>query len=310
MKNFLAFTLLALLTMAQHCHGQDYIFRVLANEGTNKVRKAGSSSVIPLKTGSKLVNGDEILAAKGAYIGLVHRTGKTLELRTPGTHNIRELEGKISTGTAIVASRYMNFVMDKINEKGRVINGNDHRRNLNTTVVVERATASAAIKMMMKEINNANKVYGDRITIKWEGIQGTSAYLITVKNIFNQVLLIGETSSTKVSLDLTTEKLAKERFIIVSVQSRDDEELKSRDFGIQRILPAQEPEFTSQLTILKNELQEESSLNKIILASFFEENNLYLDALTLYEDAVNLSPEVEDYKAIYEEFILTNGLGN
>lgn len=310
MKNFLAFTLLVLLMMAQHCHGQDYIFRVLANEGTNKVRKAGSSSVIPLKTGSRLLYGDEILAAKGAYIGLVHRTGKTLELRTPGTHNIRDLEGKVTKGTAIVASKYMNFVMDKINERGRVINGNDHRRNLNTTGVLERTTGSVAIKVMIKEIRNANQVYGDRITVRWEGIQGTSAYLITVKNVFNQVLLIGETSSTKISLDLTKEKLAKERFIIVSVQSRDDEELKSRDFGIQRILPAQAPEFTSQLTLLKNELQEESSLNKVILAYFFEEHNLYLDALTLYEDAVNLSPEVEDYKTIYEEFVLINGLRN
>ena len=57
-------------------------------------------------------------------------------------------------------------------------------------------------------------------------------------------------------------------------------------------------------------MSEESALNNVIIASFFEENNLYLDALTQYEKAVNKSPEVEDYKVIYEEFMLANGIGN
>ncbi len=57
-------------------------------------------------------------------------------------------------------------------------------------------------------------------------------------------------------------------------------------------------------------LGEETSLNKVVYASLFEENGLYLDALTQYEDAVKLSPKVDDFQSIYEEFIFANGLGN
>lgn len=307
MKTFLSLSFTILLVLSQSVYGQDYVFRVLANKGSNKIKKGSTET--QLKTGSKLVSGDQIIAGAGAYIGLVHRSGKTMELRTPGTHNVSDLEGKLSTGSASVANRYMNFVMNKMNEEGGDVNRN-YRRNLNATGAVERATGSASIKVMLKDAKNPNKVYGDNATLRWGAVEGTSSYLITVKNVFDETLFASETSDTKLNLDFTQPKLAKERFVIVNVKSKDDEDQKSRDYGIQRMSPSEAKDITAQLTDLRNELGAESSLNKVVYASFFEENNLYLDALTQYEDAVKLSPEVEDYKSIYEEFVLANGLGN
>ena len=309
MKTFLSLSLSILLILAQSVYAQDYVFRVLANKGSNQVKKAGSSQTVPLKTGSKLFSGDQIVAVQGAYIGLVHRTGKTLELRTRGTHNVNDLEGKISKGRTSVANRYMSFVMNKMNEEGGDVNRN-YRRNLRATGAVERATESAAIKMMLKDAKNPNKVYGNKATISWEGVEGTSTYLITIKNVFDEVLVASETSETKMNLDFTLTELVNERLVIINVKSKENEDFKSRDYGIQKLSPTEAKEITAQLTELQNELGAESSLNKVVFASFFEENNLYLDALTQYEDAVKLSPEVEDYKVMYEEFILANGLGN
>ena len=59
-----------------------------------------------------------------------------------------------------------------------------------------------------------------------------------------------------------------------------------------------------------SEVDEETALNKYILAGFYEENNLLIDALTSYEEAIELAPDVESYKEAYVEFLLRNGLSS
>jgi len=309
MKTILSLTIAMLLLAAQTATSQDYIFRVLANKGTNQVKKAGTSEAASLKTGEKLNSGDQIIAVSGSYIGLVHRTGKTMEIRTPGTHNISDLEGKVSKGTSSVANRYMNFVMNKMNADDGNVNAN-YRRNSNVTGAVSRATGSVAVRLLLKDSKNPNKVYGEVATIRWEGSEETTNYLITVKNVFDEVLYSVETTDTKISLDFSNEKLANERFVIVNVMDKDNESLKSRDYGIQRLSPDEAKTVETKLSELSSEVADESSLDKLVYASFFEENNLYLDALTKYEEAVELSPEVEDFQAIYDEFKEINALGN
>ena len=297
------------LLVAQNATSQDYIFRVLANKGTNQVKVVGATQPTALKTGSKLNSGDQIIAVAGSYIGLVHSTGKTMEIRTPGTHNISDLEGKVSKGTASVANRYMNFVMNKMNEGDGNVNAN-YRRNSNATGAVERATRSAAIRVLLKDSKNPNKVYGEVATIRWDANEEITNYVVTIKNVFDEVLYTAETSETKISVDFSQEKLANERFVIVGVKDKDNENLRSMDYGIQRMSPVEVKGIEKQLSELSAEVTEETSLNKIVYASFFEENNLHLDALTKYEEAVSLSPDVKDFQIIYDEYVLASVLGN
>ncbi len=285
---------------------QDYLFRVLANKGTNQVKKAGAS-VAQLKTGFKLYSGDQIIAAPGAYIGLVHKSGKTMELRTAGTHNVNDLVGKLSKGTAGVAGRYMNFVMNKMDENDGDVNRN-YRKNLKATGAVERTTRYS-LAVLLKDKHSPNRVYGEQATIRWTGGQEDGSYLVTVKNAFSEVLYESETTETKTDLDFTSEKLKAERFLIVTVTSTTGGTVKSRDYGIQRLSPAELKELTANLTGLKKELTEGSSMNGLIYASFYEENELYLDALTSFERAIEANPEIDDFQNIYDQFVAENGLG-
>jgi hypothetical protein len=63
-----------------------------------------------------------------------------------------------------------------------------------------------------------------------------------------------------------------------------------------------------ELEQLSASLREESSLNKLILATFYEENNLLIDALINYEQAMQLSPDVEQFSIAYQLFTKRNGL--
>ena len=63
-------------------------FKVLSHKGANTVNNK------PLSTGTKLFSSDQIMVSVGGYIGLLHKTGKTLELRQPGTYTVAEISQK------------------------------------------------------------------------------------------------------------------------------------------------------------------------------------------------------------------------
>lgn len=297
-------TFLVLLTfLSSNVLAQGYEFRVLANKGENQVKKAGASQAETLKTGATLAKGDQIIAANGAYIGLVHSSGKTTEIRTPGTVKIDDLSAKIAATTSTTASRYTSYIAAKMNESD---GGGNYRSNMKATGAVERATNTSAINVMLP---NSVDFYGDNAIVRWKAIgEGDATYIVTVKNIFDEEVAKIETDQTAYELDFTNPKLAQERLVILNVKVKGDEDLKSSDYGIKRLSNTESAKVNENIKGLKSEVNEETPLNKIIYASFFEENNLVLDALTKYEEAIEMSPEVQDFQDMYQSFLVKNGL--
>lgn len=299
-------TFLVLLTFfSSNVSAQGYEFRVLANKGENQVKKAGASQSIALKTGATLAKGDQIIAANGAYIGLVHSSGKTTEIRTPGIVKVDELSASISTSASTASSRYANFIANKMDESE---GGGNYRSSMKVTGAVERATNSAAIKVMLP---NSVDIYGKNAIVRWDAVgEEGVVYVVTVKNIFDEEVAKVETDKTAYELDFTDSKLAQERLVILNVKVKGDDNLKSSDYGIKRLSSAESAKINDTIESLKSEVSEETPLNKIIYASFYEENNLILDALTKYEEAIELSPEVQDFQDMYQSFLVKNGLTN
>jgi hypothetical protein len=303
MKIISLISVITLLLLSNTVIGQGYVFRVLANRGVNQVQKADGTTQ-PLKTGAKLNAGESILAGNGAYIGLMHKTGKTIEVRTAGTTQVNDLEKKISAAKTGVANRYAQFVMNKMNQGDGDVNTN-YRNNLKATGAVNRATNSSSIKVMLPssiDLLNPNAI------IRWSGGDEGTNYIVSVKNIFDEEIFVTETSDTSVKIDFDADKLANERLVILSVKSKEDGTVTSSDYGIKRMSKEDAKSINENLAILKAEVSDDSPLNKLIYASFYEENNLILDALTKYEEAVLLSPDVEDFKSIYDDFLIKNGL--
>ena len=303
MKNILSVSIITLLLLSNSAIGQGYVFRVLANRGANQVQ-ANDGTTKPLKTGATLNAGESIIAGNGAYIGLMHKTGRTIEVRTAGTTKINDLEKKIAASKSSVANRYAQFVMNKMNEGDGDVNKN-YRKNLKATGAVERATNNASIKVMLPssiDVLNANAI------IRWAGGEEGTNYIVSVKNIFDEEIFTAETNKNSVNINFDDENLKNERLVILNVRSKDNDDMKSSDYGIKRMSAEDAKSINESLEMLKAEVSDDSPLNKLIYASFYEENNLILDALTKYEEAVQLSPDVEDFKLIYDDFLIKNGL--
>jgi hypothetical protein len=275
---------------------QGYTFKVLANKGDNKV-KSGSEWQA-LKTGASLNDTDELQVSADAYLGLVHSSGKTLELKEAGTHKVSDLAARVNTGGSSVASKYADFVLSKMSAESK-------KNRLSATGAVHRGS-SDAIKVFMP---SSVGVYGDEAIVRWDSLGGSTTYMITIKNMFDDVLLSIETNSPNIELDLNNEKIAKENVLLLSVSNKNDESVKSGTYAIKKLPAADAAKVTASLNELMSDVNQQSALNKYILAGFYEENNLLVDALTSYELAMKLAPEVDSYKEAYVEFLLRNRLG-
>lgn len=308
MRNFISNVLIIIvLFSAAAVNAQGYTFRVLANKGDNKVKKVGSSETVGLKTGATLDAGDILISSEGAYIGLMHKTGKTTEVRGAGSKKVSDIEKQITVASTTVADRYAKFVMNKMNESENT----NYRARLNATGAVSRATGgSAAIDVMAP---SQGEVIGDMAILRWAnpkgGMQDGETYTVKIKNIFDEVIFEVETDKTSVELDFNSEEMTNEAGLyLVKVFKSGDEDFASDEVGIKKLKAGDKSELQENLNILKSEVSEDSPLNKLIYASFYEENGLFLDALTKYEEAIKMSPEIEDFQDMYKSFLESSGL--
>lgn len=309
MRKILISTLtLAMLIMAGTVYSQGYTFKVLANRGQNQVKKAGATAAVPLRTGTTLNTGDELIASSGAYIGLMHKTGKTIEVRTAGTTKVADLEKKVAAKSSSVASKYAQYLASKMNDDGSV----NYRQRMNATGAVSRAIGSGGIAVVRPGELKTIDVVGDNIIVRWltpEGEEeGVTQYEVSLKNIFDEVIFNAETDKNFIALNFKDESMLNEAGLyLFDINVKGSSDIKAEQFGIKVVKP-EDKGIAEDLNDLMSAVRDDSPLNKIIYASFYEENGLILDALTKYEEAVQMAPEITQLQDLYEDFLNANGL--
>ncbi len=300
----LSLIVIVLGMLAQGAFAQDYAFRVLASKGQNMVKSA-SSDWKTLKTGAKLYKGEEVKLDANGYMGLVHASGKTMELKESATYNISKLSADLGSSSQNIASKYADFVMSKMSPEKKEEN---RRKYASVTGAVERGSSDASINIYMPQ---SVSVLNNSTIIRWEPVKENAIYTISLKNLFEEKILVAETSDSFYTIDFDNEEIKSaivENLIIVNVSLKDDESVSSKNAAIELMTTEDAKTYKVELSGLEANIGSESSINNLILAEFYEEKGLVLDAITSYENAVKLSPDVEYFQEAYDEFLIRNGL--
>ena len=291
----LAFLLSA--SIFQPVLAQDTLFQVLAVDGDVKVKK--TEAWLPVKEGQQVSTKDLLKLDDGSYLGMVHHTGHSIELKKRGTYVADQLSEKLGDRKLEVVSKYASLYLSMVNEGTVTQPTSDLERTINKN-------------QLNVYLPNSVDVFNDEVILRWkDDTELDENYEVKLKNMFNEVLDTKTVSGTKTSLNFNDNKIASERMIIISVISQDFKDQKSKDYGMKQLTPEEAEPIAQELSELKLEItDEQSALDKLILASFYEQNSLLADALTSYEYAVQLAPDVEAFRTAYDQFIFRNGLGN
>ncbi|MGC4021557.1 MAG: hypothetical protein QM734_06260 [Cyclobacteriaceae bacterium] len=290
---FVGCFLISLAALAQ----EDYAFRVLANKGANEVKSGDTWQ--PLKTGAQLKKGDELKISENSSVGLVSYKGKPLEVKEPKVHKVADLLEKVGT-SASVLNKYTDFILSSNSAEAK-------KNRLSATGAVHRGLED--IKVFLPE-NQYAEIYNSTAIINWQATKGGAPYIVSLKNMFDEELTKIETSENSVQIDMNDPKLANESAVLVEVRSKADNKSKSEQHLIKKLSPGRFETVKADLNSTAADLQEATAFNKYLLAGFYEENKLFIDAITCYEQAIKMDPENPTYKEAYEEFLLRNKLKN
>jgi len=107
---------------------------------------------------------------------------------------------------------------------------------------------------------------------------------------------------------LADRNFANEDNIQVTVFEKADPTKVSAKGTLKRLSKADKARIATSLSEIQTQTSEETALNKLVLAGFYEQNNLLIDATTAYLQAIQLAPDVPEYKEAYNDFLLRNGL--
>jgi hypothetical protein len=287
----LLFALVSSFTIAQ-----DYAFKVLANKGANEVKSG--NDWLPIKTGVSLKSGDELKLSDNSYMGLVHATGKPLELKVAGSYKVSDLSSKMSGGSSVI-NKYTDFILSSNSPEAK-------KNRLSATGAVDRGD-NAAIQLMLPQ-NQHSGIYNNLAIISWVGTKVPGPYVITVRNMFDDELAQLETPETSFEIDLADPKFSKENALLIEVKSKEDPKQVSKQHLIKKLAPAEQEAVKKSLNEIIGDVGEQTALNKFILAGFYEENNLFIDAISAYEGAIKLAPDVSSYKEAYDDFLIRHGI--
>ena len=293
-KILLIYILLIIVGSFSYTYGQEYIFRVMANTGANMFRLNNQASWKKVEKGVTLNSGYWVKIVDDAYLGLLHNTGKTTGLVDPGVFETVNIEKSIQNKKKGLGAKYTEFVMNNVTDPD-ILAQND---------LVSRGSEST-IKLFLPV---DSRVFNSKLIINWEPESDESTYIITIKGIFDDVLFEDESTSDMYLLDLDIEKLKNESTFVIIVTLMENKDIHSLEYVIDRIPYTEAKKYREDLQPYENSTM--SPLDHSILGSYFETNNLLIDASYHYQLAIQIAPKVQDFKNNYDEFILRNRLGN
>jgi hypothetical protein len=282
----------ALMLASMVTFGQDYAFKVLANKGLNEFKSAEGWQ--PLRTGISLKSTDELKVSDNSYLGLVHVSGKPVEVKDAGNYKVADLAKKVGPSTSVM-NKYTDFILSSTPE--------EKKNRLSATGAVHRGDADTKpIELLLPDAQHAS-VLNATAFVSWEGSPVKGPYLVVVNDRFDEEIFRFETPDQSFFLDLSTPKFASHTAVMVSVRSVANPAEASKEYMIKRVTPTEAEHVKKEVDKMGPEIKDESAINKWILGQFYEENKLYIDALTALEQAHRLAPDVPEFEEAYKDFL-------
>ncbi|MFM7857571.1 MAG: hypothetical protein ACKO96_38020, partial [Flammeovirgaceae bacterium] len=257
------------------CHfgvsAQGYTFKVMANKGLNEVKSGSAWQAI--KTGDKLDKDDELKVAENAYVALVHSTGRPIELKEAKTYKIAELIAKVGPGASVV-SKYTDFILSSNSDEAK-------KNRMNATGAVHRGPISEIDVYLSSEFGY---MYNDLVYLNWES-KTSGPFEVIVKDMFDTELLKISTDGYSTQISRNDPKIKNQDFSVEIRRKGDNTGKDIKKYFIKNISGQKRKLISEDMSKLGEDIQQPTAINKLIMAAFYEQHQLYSDAIGAYEEA-------------------------
>lgn len=317
-------------------HAAEPEFKVIAVKGNAQYKKSGRGSWLKITTGSKFYNKDKLLLKGDAYLGMVHKTGRTYELTKPATYKVSTLSKKVSAKQSDVNKRMADYVFDEMSDVDDLLAQDDYHDDMGTLGSVERAVGgdvdilgkAADLAGANQETKNGLSYFSDvfassdeflnsriprnsylidsDLELSWYSLEGNPTYKIIIKNRFDKNVFEKKTKDTVLKLDMAKIGLMKDSCYWWHISTP---EARSSDYCILWLSEENGKDVYREVNSLNNIIgQRPGALDYLIMAKFYDEQNIVNRAFECYEKAVAASHGVDNYKKMFAKFLKRKGL--
>jgi len=298
MRHFLLipFFLLLFSLLGSHSLKAQYAFRVMATTG-----KSISNTKI-LQTGSQLKTQDNISVQPKSYLSLIHRSGGTVQISTEKSavdRSINALEENLRK------NRYQTYIISDNQQSS------SNHKYINVLSAIERKKETLeALLPRHTYLMNSDFV------VSWNPAVETQTYLIQIFSFEDKLLHTYNTNDTKTIIHLQDfiSKIESDQNFIIKISSKEKPEIRTdTGFGFTVMTSQEQFNFNAQYNKLQTELTGTgNAFDKISEAALYEENNLFLEALSCYSDLLKMdTPQPQDKEAYfiaYQHFLERNNV--
>lgn len=302
----LAFLLSSEIFFAQ----KDVYYDILASKGNASIQKSNQTRWDKLKTGMLLQSYDKIKLASGDYIVLAGSNGKTIELKNPGEYSKEDIDLLLQGKKKNMTSKFSGYIVEQIKGQKGIIEKDNYRDNMSVTGSVERgfASSSSATSQMTAKITVSSprriNILSNSYRFSWTPQANQKDYLIVVTDRFDDEIFKLSVSGNEYVFDSDKLNLKKDEFYFVKVLASGNNNLKSDDYCLMFMSDNSFKDINDSLQLLKEELEDtNSAFANLMYANFFEQNYLFEQAEQHYKMAIQLEPDVEEYKNLFTAFL-------
>jgi len=270
--------------------GQDtaYTFKVLASKGV--VQGNDGNGWVLLKSGSKILLDSKIKLSSGSYVGLMHSSGKTLELKTDGTYVSSNLEEKLQGSKSSFSSKYASFVLNNMEKQ-------DSKSNSNVTGSVSRGLGD--VKLILP--GKFKVLHSKPFEISWTG-EKSKLYKVEVLNLFDETFWMAEAFGTETVVDINFMLLSYFSDYIIRVTEKGNPKNSSQS-TFSLISMEKEGPISIEMDQIESTMDVTSPLEFLKFAYFFDQNGLPIYAMSCLKRAEKISPDHGEITLMRQRYV-------
>jgi len=294
MKSKITILTMAFLSIALTINAQTHVFKVISSKGITEIKRGNKWMAVT--RGTKVFEGSRLRIKEDGYIGLIHKSGKPIQLKKQGEYDVNTLASKINVRSEGFASKYGSYIASKMT------GSSTSKTSAHMLGAVERKLEEDLTILVSK----ISKIRQTPTVIKWE-TEEQGPYEVSLLNLFDEVIYKTVTSEKQVELNLSGKEIEGD-ICLLKVIPVNNPGVRIEKRKLDVISGSSASKVNTALTEIENELDLNNALDNFFYATYFEDKGLNLEALHYYEQAMKMEPQVEDYKKAYEEFLVRQGV--
>jgi hypothetical protein len=298
-----AHAILALLVFfgifAQANAAKDFVFSVISIKGNLEVQRGGKGSWEKLKVASKVFKTDKIRLQSNSTANLAHSSGKTLQLTDAKEYTPNQLEQTISSQKSSVGAKLAKSVLDEVYNAESALKSGNYKKNTSVTGAGERG-------LFFIKVDSPRKIHfkQNEITFKWFKTDMSGGYKVFITDVNDMPIYSIMTEDTVLSLDISKLNLKKDVYYFWYVAQAGDTTKRSENISFKALPEKKLQSIMENVEAIKKELNaDDSAFLEIVLARYYENNYLIEEADNAYKAALEIAPDVPEYKAMYRIFV-------